>query len=88
MSYDRRHGAADEHEAQAERFRVRVERELNKIVQGAGKVIHVQSEGPGSGWLVVFDTEYAALKAYYHYRRSEPNFGKASTGGWYVSINR
>lgn len=86
MTYDRR--AADEHEALAERFRARIEKELNRIVSPAGKVTHVQSEGPGSGWLVVFDTEYAALKAYYHYRHSNPNFGKASTGGWFMSINR
>src|SRR4051812_11699921 len=73
----------------ADRFTVRLEREMNKLVHGAGKVTYVQTEGPGSGWQVVFDTEYAALKVYYHYRHSKPNLGKASSGvggGWYVSV--
>jgi len=70
---------------------VRLEQEMNKIVGTAGKVTYVQTEGPGSGWQVVFDTEYAALKAYYHYRHSQPHFGKASAGvggGWFVSTNK
>ena len=74
-------------ESLAEGLAKRLEHEMNKIVRGAGKVTDVQTEGPGSGWLVVFDTEYAALKAYYHYRHNKPNFGKANGGGWYVSVN-
>jgi hypothetical protein len=77
----------DDHEGMANRLAVRLEQEMNKIVRGAGKVTEVQTEGPGSGWLVVFDTEYAALKAYYHYRHNKPNFGKANGGGWFVSVH-
>jgi hypothetical protein len=69
------------------RFKKRLTDEMNKYVHGAGHVVDVQTEGPGSGWTVVFDTEYAALKAFYIYRKSNPNFGKSSSfGGWYISV--
>ena len=65
--------------------------ELNKIVKGAGVVIEVHGfeEAKGGGWSAVFDTEYAALKAFYAYRNAKPNaptFGKAANGGWYLSL--
>ena len=75
-------------EDQAEDLR----RELDKRVRGAGKVIHIQMDDvmtSDGSWTAVFDTEYAALKAYYVYRRSPGvRFGEArNLGGWYVSVD-
>ncbi len=75
-------------ENQAEDLR----RELDKRVRGAGKVIHIQMAdvmtGDGS-WRAVLDTEYAALKAYYVYRRSPGvRFGESrNLGGWYIAVD-
>jgi hypothetical protein len=41
--------------------------EIEKHIGGAGKVLDVHYRGPG--WTVVFDTEYAALKAFHAYAR-------------------
>ncbi len=77
-------GIGDE-EADLARKEERLTKELNKHVRGAGKVIEAQWRGDRS-WLVVFDTEYAALKAYYIYRGApKVRFGKSGTGDWYIS---
>ena len=65
--------------------------ELTKIIGDAGKVIWADLRT--SDWTVVLDTEYAALKAFYAYRKSDVSFGKA-TGpltdgkGWYITVRR
>ncbi len=84
-NYDRTAGYDD---PALEPFKNKLTAELNKIVHGAGKVTHVVTEGPGTGWTVVFDTEYAALKAYYQYRHSKPTFGKSTNlNGWYIHVD-
>lgn len=65
--------------------------ELTKIIGDAGKVIYAKMWA--SDWTVIFDTEYAALKAFYAYRKSDVSFGKAegpATGGkgWYITVRR
>lgn len=93
MSYDRRRSHSDPPDLLApdrlaQGLRKRLEQELDKIVRGAGKVTDVLTDGPGTGWTVVFDTEYAALKAYYHYRYSKGiHLGKSQTGGWFISVH-
>lgn len=71
-------------------FTRKLTQELNRVVRGAGVVIHVEGyeEAKGGGWIGVFDTEYAALKAHYAYRGSPGlKFGRSPTyGGWYVSV--
>lgn len=69
------------------RFFSRLEQEMNKHVRGRGKVIHIVTDGPGTGWAVVFDTEHAALKAFHVYRLSPGiRFGESKNmGGWYIS---
>jgi hypothetical protein len=60
---------------------------MQRIVGNAGNVVHAEmyEEAKGGGWAVVFDTEYAALKAFYKYRGSPGlRFGK-SPQGWYIS---
>lgn len=90
-TYDRRHVAADLRESPE--FRRRLEeglrKEMERIVRGDGKVVHIEAYEPakGGGCVVVFDTECAALKARYKYEGT-PNlsFGKSPTyGGWYIS---
>jgi hypothetical protein len=67
----------------------RLQKEMQRRVGDAGRVVHAEmyEEAKGGGWAVVFDTEYAALKAYYAYRSSPGvGFGKSPTySGWYVS---
>jgi hypothetical protein len=65
--------------------------EMEKHIRGAGKIIYVRMTDPtkdGSYWSVVFDTEYAALKAYYVYRNSPKiRFGKSpNMNGWFISV--
>ncbi len=43
---------------------------MQRVVGNRGKVISVVSSGPGD-WSVVFNTEYAGLKAFYDYRYSK-----------------
>lgn len=68
-----------------EQFKRRIIQEVTKHIHGAGKVVDVMTEGAGHGWLVVVDTEYAALKLYYVYRNSNPHLDKGPHG-WAVSL--
>jgi hypothetical protein len=72
----------------AERLAAKLKQELTKIIGERGNVIHVATEGLGHGWCVVFDTEYAALKAYHTYRHSKDvQFGESKNlNGWYISV--
>lgn len=78
-------GTAPEH--QVEKLR----RELEKHTRGAGKVIYIRADDltRSTGWTAVFDTEYAALKAYYTYRGSRGvRFGRSTNlGGWYMAVD-
>jgi hypothetical protein len=58
------------------------------LVAGAGKVVDARMYSPeeGGGWIVVLDTEYAALKVAHKYRHSNVSMGEAATGGWYVAV--
>jgi hypothetical protein len=70
-----------------ERFAKRLTKDMNALVAGAGKVVYAVAYEPakGGGWAVIFDTEYAALKAFYAWRNfANVHFGKGSRG-WYVS---
>ena len=65
----------------------KVEQEVKRIIKGAGKVVHAQMYEPakGGGFVVVLDTEYAALKVYYKYRHSTVHLDK-NPKGWVVSV--
>ena len=70
-----------------DRYALRIGAEMKRIIGSAGKVIDISTQGVGTGFAVVFNTEYAALKAYYAYRHSNPSFGQTS-GGWYISLRK
>ena len=61
---------------------------LEGIIGDAGKVLDIADHDSDGGWIVILDTEYAALKVYYKFRTaSYLNFGKScSVDGWYVSV--
>lgn len=62
-------------------------RDMNLLTKDAGKVVHAVAYGveKGGGWVVVFSTEYAALKVFYAWRKAHSiHFGKGPLG-WYVS---
>jgi len=65
----------------------RLRDQMQRTVGDAGSVVHAEmyEEAKGGGWAVVFDTEYAALKAFYKYRGAPGlRFGR-SPQGWYIS---
>ena len=74
-------------QADADRLTERLRKEMERLVQGAGHVVDAQAYEPakGGGWIVVFDTEYAALKVYYTYRKSSGVKLDKSSKGWSVS---
>ncbi len=65
-------------------------KEMGKLAHDTGRVTHVEAydHAKGGGWIVVFDTEYAALKVHYKFLGSPGlKFGKSpSCGGWFVSV--
>jgi hypothetical protein len=65
--------------------------ELEKHIRGLGKVLDIRADDiiRGGGWLAVFDTECAALKAHYVYRGSPGlRLGKSNNPrGWYVAVD-
>jgi len=67
----------------------RLRRHLQSLVKSAGRVTEVIIYEPakGGGWSAIFDTEYAALKAFYAYRLTKGiSFGESpNCGGWHVS---
>jgi hypothetical protein len=67
----------------------RLKAEIEGHIGAAGKVIEAIYGGPGVGWTVVLDTEYAALKVFYAYRRTKGlRLGESrNLGGWFVSVD-
>lgn len=73
----------------AERLAAKLTRVMNQVVGDRGKVIYVVTEGLGTGWIVVFDTEHAALKAYHAYRYAKGvRFGESKkVNGWFIAVD-
>lgn len=73
-----------------ENYKKRFADDLSKIAGNAGRLTYLRFDDPraGGGWTAIFDTEFAALRVYYEWRKVNGiNLGKAVTpgGGWYVS---
>lgn len=67
----------------------RLKDEMEKVVRGAGKVLEAVAYAPakGGGMTVLFDTEYAALKAYYFFRSNNNVRLTKLPRGWAVSFS-
>jgi hypothetical protein len=65
----------------------RLRTEVERIIRGAGKIVDLvaYAEAKGGGWSAVLDTEYAGLKLYYVYRRSDAHLDKKGSN-WVVSV--
>lgn len=64
----------------------RLTAEIEKTIRGAGKLLEVvaYAEAKGGGWAATLDTEYAALKLFYAWRRSDTHLTKKGNT-WVVS---
>lgn len=77
----------------SDRQHERFARDLSGVAGDAGKLTYLRVDDPrsGTGWTAIFDTEFAALRVYYRWRKiNGVNLGKAMTpgGGWFVSVIR
>jgi len=65
----------------------RLRSELERIIRGAGQIVDLvaYAQAKGGGWTAVLDTEYAALKLYYVYRRSDTHLTKKGST-WVISV--
>lgn len=84
-SYNRR--VALDEDAMVEKIEKRLQADLGKLVQGAGKIVEIRAYPPakGGGWVAVLDKEYAALKVFYKYRQSDVSLSKVPAG-WSVTV--